>query len=103
MACPKGRLTRLSASSGDDIAHLPIDRLAELELSESCSGISTLAVPETEGSTNVIAIELRIELSREYIREELLVFFDPKSFKFTNARHLVSRGGEPMQATRVTF
>jgi hypothetical protein len=103
MDCPRGRLTRLSASSENRIAELPVEQLATLDLPDSCSGVKTRASREEEGSPDVVGVELEIELSREYIREELIVFFDLRGFKFTQARRLLTYAGESTQLTRVTF
>jgi len=101
MECPRGKLTRLSAARGEQVVEAPMDHLATLSISESCSGVSTRASHETEGSTVVTGVELRIELSREYIREELWVSFDLKSFEFTGAQRLLTYPGESTQVTRV--
>lgn len=101
MDCPRGQLTKLSASQGERVVEVPMDRLAELALSATCSGVSTRAAQETEASVHVIGVELTVELSREYIREELIVFFDLRSFRFTQARRLLTYAGEATQVTRV--
>ncbi len=80
-----------------------MERLAELGLPKSCSGVSTRASLETESSVDVIGVELEVELSREYIREELLIFLDLKSFSFTQARRLLTYPGETTQVTRVVL
>jgi hypothetical protein len=101
MECPRGKLTRLSATRGQQVADVPMDRLAELSIPESCSGISSRASIETEGSRDVIGVELTVELSREYINEKLLISFDVKSFKFTQARRLLTYPPEDSQDTRI--
>lgn len=98
--CPGGKLTRLSARRGEQVAEAPIERLAALSLPDSCSGVTTRAARESEGSSEIVGVELTVELSREYIREELLIFFDVRSFAFTAARKLLTYPGEETQVTR---
>jgi hypothetical protein len=101
MECPRGRLTKLSARRSAHVVEVPMDRLDDLALPATCSGVSTRAARESEASDDVIGVELTVELSREYIREELIVFFDLKSFRFTKARRLLTYAGGETQVTRV--
>lgn len=101
MECPGGRLTRLSAIRGQQVAEFPVDRLAGIPISPSCSGVSTRAALEEEGSANVIGVELTVQLSHEYVNEELWVFFDLRSFRFAQARWMQWIPGKPAQIERV--
>ena len=101
MECPRGKLTRLSATRGKLVAYASMERIAELSIPESCSGIFGEVSTETEGSAEVTEIDLTIELSREYINEQLFLSFDLQSFKFTQARHLLTYPPEEAQDKRI--
>ena len=101
MECPEGALTRLSAALGQRTANLPIERLAELSPSHECSGVTTRASREDEGTGKLLATELMVELSHGYAVERLQITFDVHSFEFTKAMRLLTYPGEPTQVTRV--
>jgi|GEM_PF-6085191 hypothetical protein len=101
MECPEGALSRLTATRGDQTAHFPIERLSELSLSKACSGVSTRASRAEEGLGKTVAIELTVELSHEYIVEQLRISFDPQRFEFTEAMRLLTYPGEQTQVTRI--
>jgi hypothetical protein len=101
MDCPNGKLTRLTATRGAQVAEFPMDRMPELGLTGTCSGVSTIAGLETEGLPTVITVELRVKLSREYILEELWISLDLQSFKFSRAQRLLTYPGENTQVTKV--
>jgi hypothetical protein len=101
MECPEGVLSRLTATRGDQAAHFPIERLSELSLSKACSGVSTRASRAEEGLGKTVAIELTVELSHEYIVEQLRISFDPQRFEFTEAMRLLTYPGEQTQVTRI--
>lgn len=101
MECPKGALTRLTATRGDQVADFPIERLSELSPSKTCSGVSTRAAHADEGLGELLAIELTVELSHEYIIEQLLISFDPRRFAFTEAMRQLTYPLEQTQVTRI--
>lgn len=103
MDCPDGVLTRLSATQGELTAHLPMERLKELSLSRTCSGVTTRAMRADEGTGEMLGIELTIELSQGYVVEELVVFFDLPRFQFTKARRLLTYPAEEVQVSRVSL
>lgn len=101
MECPEGRLTRLSAARAQQVAHLAMERLAELSLSKTCSGVSTRASLKEEGSREAVGVELTVELSHEYVVEELWISFDLQSFQFKKAMHVMTYPGEKSEVTRI--
>lgn len=101
MECPGGELTRLSAVRGQQVAHLEVERLAELSLSKTCSGVSTRASLKEESSSEVVAIKLTVEFSHEYIVEDLQITFDLQSFKFKEAMRTFTVPEEQSQVTRI--
>lgn len=103
MECPGGVLTRLSAARGTQVADLAMERLAELSLSKTCSGVSTRASLKEEGSREVVGIELTVELSHEYVVEELVISFDLQSFRFKQAMRTFHHAGDETQVTRIKF
>lgn len=78
-----------------------MERLAELSLSSTCSGVSTRAMRAEEGVGKMLGVELTVELSHEYVVEELVIFFDVQKFQFTRARRLLTYPGENVRVTRV--
>lgn len=103
MDCPDGKLTRLSAARGQQVANFPVERLSQWELVGRCSGVSTNVERESEGSSNVSAIVLTVKLSQEYVMEELWITLDPNSLQFTEARWLLTYPGETTQVKRVSL
>jgi hypothetical protein len=101
MECPEGALTRLAATRGDQVAQLAIDRLSELSLSKTCSGVSTRVSRAEEGLGEALAIELTVELSHEYVVEKLWISFDLQNFKFAEAMRLLTYPDEQTQVTRI--
>lgn len=101
MECPGGKLTRLSAARAQQVAHLAMERLAELSLSKTCSGVSTRKMLEDEGSRQVTGVELKVLFSHEYVVEELWISFDLQSFEFTDAMRVFTLPEESSQITRV--
>jgi len=101
MACPEGKITRLSARRGQQVANLPVERLAQLAFVGRCSGIFTNAILESEGSSNVSGVELTVKLSQEYFIEELRINFDLQRFQFTDATWLLTFPEEQTQVKRV--
>jgi len=77
-----------------------MERIAELSIPESCSGIFTEASIE-EASAVVTGVDLTIELSREYVNEKLFISFDLQRFKFTKARHLLTYPPEEAQDKKI--
>lgn len=101
MECPGGVLQKLSAVRGQQVAELPISRLAALSLSPTCAGASTRAEMEEEGSRTIKGLTWQVQLSHEYIVEELWIAFDLQRFEFTEARHLMTYPGEATEVKRV--
>jgi hypothetical protein len=101
MECPGGVLRRLSATRGGQAAELPMSQLAALSLSKTCAGAATRAMLADEGSQTITGISLRVQLSHEYILEELQITFDLQSFRFTQAMHTKSYAGDPAEVTRM--
>ena len=100
MQCPGGELTRLSAARAQQVAHLAVERLAELSLSKTCSGVSTRALKD-EGSSEIDGIELTVEFSHEYVIEKLWISFDLQSFKFKEVMRTFTYPEEKSQVTRI--
>jgi hypothetical protein len=67
----------------------------------TCAGASTRAEIEEEGSRTITGIRLDVELSHEYIVEELWITFDLQRFRFTKAMHLKTYAGQPTEVKRV--
>jgi hypothetical protein len=101
MECPRGSLTRFFATLGERMAALPLEQLATLSLSSTCSGVITRASRDNEGTGMLVAIELTVELSHEYVVEQLRITFDARKFKFTQAIHLVTYPEEQTQVNRI--
>ncbi len=103
MECPGGVLKKLSAVRGQQVAELPLSRLAALSLSPTCAGASTRAEMEEEGSRTITGLTWQVQLSHEYIVEELWIAFDLQRFEFTEARHLVTYPEEATDVKRVNL
>jgi hypothetical protein len=103
MDCPDGKLTRLSAKRGDQVAEFPVQRLAEWEFVGTCSGVSTTLELESEGSSKVYGIVLNVRQSQEYVNEEVWITFDPNVFRFTQAMWLLTYPMETSQVKRMNL
>jgi len=85
LECPEGKVARLSATQRQHTAVFPVNRLSELGVTGVCSGAYTLK--EEDG------ISLVINLSQEYTREELWIFLNLKTMKFTAAQRWLTESG----------